>query len=220
MCGGQWKRKGCAAWALVLNTLQWAGGAAPLCPPHVRVGRSHGSAVLKRARTTGPLCLSPVHRPGPLRVPPPPPSSWPMAPCLGQPSWYGLLPVHQHAPRFPLRPCPPPPSPRACLEYLRVTHQHPHILQLHDWHAAAASLLFCEWDGGRARGDEGEASNGDQMIATANCRGQRKLGRPACMARTPGAWDDAVQRVLCRGRKCVSSKGRRGTGGGHATGSS
>ncbi|KAG2494247.1 hypothetical protein HYH03_007602 [Edaphochlamys debaryana] len=33
---------------------------------------------------------------------------------------------------------------RACLEYLRVSNQHPHVLQLHDWHAAAASLLY--WD--------------------------------------------------------------------------
>ncbi|GIM11576.1 hypothetical protein Vretimale_15059 [Volvox reticuliferus] len=33
---------------------------------------------------------------------------------------------------------------RACLEYLRVSNQHPHILQLHDWHAAAAALLFWE----------------------------------------------------------------------------
>ncbi|GLC45319.1 hypothetical protein PLESTB_000309300 [Pleodorina starrii] len=33
---------------------------------------------------------------------------------------------------------------RACLEYLRASNQHPHVLQLHDWHSAAAALLFWE----------------------------------------------------------------------------
>ncbi|PNW71709.1 hypothetical protein CHLRE_16g665800v5 [Chlamydomonas reinhardtii] len=33
---------------------------------------------------------------------------------------------------------------RACLEYLNVSQQNPHVLQLHDWHAAAASMLY--WD--------------------------------------------------------------------------
>jgi len=31
---------------------------------------------------------------------------------------------------------------RACLEYLHVSGQQPHVLQLHDWHAAAAALLY------------------------------------------------------------------------------
>ncbi|EFJ39907.1 hypothetical protein VOLCADRAFT_108446 [Volvox carteri f. nagariensis] len=33
---------------------------------------------------------------------------------------------------------------RACLEYLRASNQHPNILQLHDWHAAAAAMLYWE----------------------------------------------------------------------------
>ena len=58
--------------------------------------------------------------------------------------------------------CPPhgvaplPPPLRACLEFLKVSGQQPHVLQLHDWHAAAASMLFWEiyqsqvWPCGRA----------------------------------------------------------------------
>lgn len=33
---------------------------------------------------------------------------------------------------------------RASLEYLRVSGQQPHVLQLHDWHAAAVSMLYWE----------------------------------------------------------------------------
>ena len=33
---------------------------------------------------------------------------------------------------------------RSSLEFLKVSGQQPHILQLHDWHAAAASLLYWE----------------------------------------------------------------------------
>jgi starch synthase len=41
---------------------------------------------------------------------------------------------------------PPAPSDlylcRASLEFLKASGQQPHILQLHDWHAAAASMLY------------------------------------------------------------------------------
>jgi glycogen synthase len=33
---------------------------------------------------------------------------------------------------------------RACLEFLKQSGQQPHVLQLHDWHAAAAALLYWE----------------------------------------------------------------------------
>ncbi|GFR45977.1 hypothetical protein Agub_g7449, partial [Astrephomene gubernaculifera] len=40
---------------------------------------------------------------------------------------------------------------RACLEFLRHSHQQPHILQLHDWHTAAAAMLYWqEYDSGGA----------------------------------------------------------------------
>jgi glycogen synthase len=33
---------------------------------------------------------------------------------------------------------------RAALEFLRVSGQQPHILQVHDWHTAALPMLYWE----------------------------------------------------------------------------
>ncbi len=106
---------------------------------------------------TGPVATTQLWPapPWPARLARPSPVSTHGLRALRTRLWYGPSSVHQPAsPAFPL-------PHRACLEFLRVTDQHPHILQLHDWHAAAASLLFCEC-AGESWGEEEKANRRNQ----------------------------------------------------------
>ena len=49
---------------------------------------------------------------------------------------------------------------RAALEYLRASQQQPHIIQVHDWHAAATPLIYWEVSSSSCEGADGNNGGG------------------------------------------------------------